>query len=156
MGLDEKIASAKESTWLKDFYTDAEWEKLRVCAGISVEIEMARMNLGMNQKEFAKFMGVSQGMISKWESGDYNFTIEALARIGSKLGRSVESFLATKETSKYTLYTKADDSLKKQPTEAVFIGLIDRNKSNEMRSKNKYCIPKNSMNYCPEGDENVA
>lgn len=70
--LDTKIASAATSTWMKDYYTDAEWEKMRVCAVLSAEIEMARINLGMNRKEFAKFMGVSPRLIAKWESGDYN------------------------------------------------------------------------------------
>ena len=39
----------------------------------------------MTQKEFAKFMGVTQGMVSKWESGDYNFTIESICNILEKL-----------------------------------------------------------------------
>ncbi|MCH5279935.1 MAG: helix-turn-helix transcriptional regulator [Lachnospiraceae bacterium] len=30
--------------------------------------------MGMTQLEFAKHMGVSQGMVSKWESREYNFT----------------------------------------------------------------------------------
>ena len=40
----------------------------------------------MNQKQFASFMGVSQAMISKWESGEYNFTINTLNEICDKLG----------------------------------------------------------------------
>jgi len=40
----------------------------------------------MNQKAFASFMGVSQGMISKWESAEYNFTFQAAADICEKLG----------------------------------------------------------------------
>lgn len=39
----------------------------------------------MTQKEFADHMCVSQGMVSKWESGDYNFTIRTLADIAEKL-----------------------------------------------------------------------
>ena len=31
-------------------------------------------------------MGISQPMISQWESGDYNFTISALAQISEILG----------------------------------------------------------------------
>ena len=45
---------------------------MRVCAALSAEIEMARIKLDMNLKEFAKFMGVSPRLIAKWESGDYN------------------------------------------------------------------------------------
>ena len=39
----------------------------------------------MTQKEFAAFMGVTQGMVSKWESRDYNFTIRSLNEICEKL-----------------------------------------------------------------------
>ena len=39
----------------------------------------------MSQKEFAAYMGVSQGMISKWESREYNFTVRSLNEICQKL-----------------------------------------------------------------------
>ena len=50
-------------------------------AKISAIIVSNRLEKGMNQKQFAEFAGVSQGMISKWESGEYNFTIETLAKV---------------------------------------------------------------------------
>lgn len=48
---------------------------------ISKEIIKKRLSLGLTQSEYAKTLGVSQGMLSKWESGDYNFTIASLAKI---------------------------------------------------------------------------
>ena len=39
----------------------------------------------MTQQEFAEYMGVSQGMVSKWESREYNFTIRSLNEICQKL-----------------------------------------------------------------------
>lgn len=39
----------------------------------------------MTQKEFAEHIKVSQGMISKWESGNYNFSIKTLAEVAEKL-----------------------------------------------------------------------
>lgn len=39
----------------------------------------------MTQKEFVEHIKVSQGMISKWESGDYNFSIKTLAEVAEKL-----------------------------------------------------------------------
>lgn len=39
----------------------------------------------MSQKEFATYMGVSQSMVSKWESREYNFTTKALNEICKKL-----------------------------------------------------------------------
>lgn len=47
---------------------------------------LARIERSMNQKQFAAFMGVSQAMVSKWESGDCNFTVETIAKICEKLG----------------------------------------------------------------------
>ena len=43
----------------------------------------------MTQKEFADYMGVTQGMVSKWESREYNFTIKSLNEICQKLGLSL-------------------------------------------------------------------
>ena len=50
-------------------------------AKIATTITKNRIQRQMNQKEFAKFMGVSQSMVSKWESEEYNFTIESLSLI---------------------------------------------------------------------------
>ena len=40
-------------------------------AKIAATIAKNRVDMQMNQKEFAEFMGVSQSMVSKWESEDY-------------------------------------------------------------------------------------
>ena len=58
-------------------------------AGISAEIVKYRVNLGMTQKQFAEYMEVSQGMVSKWESADYNFSVKSLAYIAAKLDMDV-------------------------------------------------------------------
>ena len=54
-------------------------------AKISAFIYKHRKELGMSQKAFAKMMDVTQGMVSKWESAEYNFTIESIAQISEKL-----------------------------------------------------------------------
>ena len=61
-----------------------------VIAKISAFIINYRYKTGMTQKEFAKFMGVTQGMISKWESAEYNFSVESIAQIAEKLGGTVD------------------------------------------------------------------
>ncbi len=61
-----------------------------VIAKISAFIINYRYKTGMTQKEFAKFMGVTQGMISKWESAEYNFSVESIAQIAEKLGVTVD------------------------------------------------------------------
>jgi len=45
----------------------------------------------MNRKQFAEFMGVSQGLVSRWERGETNFTLETLVNIASKLGLEMQS-----------------------------------------------------------------
>lgn len=59
-------------------------------AAIAAEISMKRQEMGMNQSQFAKFMGVSQGLVSKWESGEANFTLSSLVNIASKLDFEIQ------------------------------------------------------------------
>lgn len=56
-----------------------------ILGSISASIAKKRIQSNMTQKEFASHMGVSQGMVSKWEGGDYNFSIKTLADIAEKL-----------------------------------------------------------------------
>lgn len=92
MSLNNLLKNAKTTTWLKDCFTDAEWEDTRIRAIVSAEIQLARLERKMDQKAFADFMGVTQGMVSRWENGDYNFTVKKLSEIAVKLGRTFESF----------------------------------------------------------------
>lgn len=85
MGLAEKIANAKETNWVTEGLSAAEIKTIVELAKISVRIEGSRLEMGMTQQEFAEYMGVTQGMVSKWESRDYNFTIRSLNEICQKL-----------------------------------------------------------------------
>lgn len=73
------------TNWLEKGLSSEEINEIKNLAIISAKIEEKRHSLGLNQKEFAKMMNVTQGMISKWESGEYNFTITMLEKICSKL-----------------------------------------------------------------------
>ncbi len=53
----------------------------QICDAIIKE----RLKRNMTQKEFAAFLHVSQGMVSRWESSDYNFSINKLAEIAALL-----------------------------------------------------------------------
>lgn len=66
-------------------------------ASICSEIISQRIKRNMTQKEFAEFMGVSQGLVSKWEKGECNFTLSSLVRIASKLGLRMQSPLTPSE-----------------------------------------------------------
>lgn len=85
-----KKGIGKEFECFVDYITGADLISADVLADISVTIFKERMCRGMTQKDFAKFMGVTQGMISKWESDNYNFTIETLSEICDKLDLSLE------------------------------------------------------------------
>lgn len=63
----------------------ADIKSAMVIADISEKITSERLKRAMTQKEFAAFMGVTQGMVSKWESAEYNFTVESIAKIFEKL-----------------------------------------------------------------------
>ncbi len=57
---------------------------------ISASIVKKRIELNMTQKEFAHYMNVSQGMISRWEGGDYNFSIKTLADVAERLNLELD------------------------------------------------------------------
>lgn len=59
-------------------------------AKISAFIYKRRKELGMSQKAFAQMMGVTQAMVSKWESAEYNFTIATIAHIAEKLNTTFD------------------------------------------------------------------
>lgn len=89
MGIKEKIQNAEKTNWISEGISVGEVKSLVELAKISAQIERRRLDLGMTQKEFAEFMGVTQGMVSKWESRDYNFTIRSLNEICCKLELSL-------------------------------------------------------------------
>lgn len=55
------------------------------------EIIAQRIKRGMTQKQFAEFMEVSQSMVSKWENGTCNFTLQSLVKIAAKLDLTLQS-----------------------------------------------------------------
>lgn len=69
---------------------------------IAAEIVRKRLSLHMTQKEFAEYMGVSQGMISKWEKGDSNFTLQTLVQIASKLDIQMQCPFVMEPPRRYT------------------------------------------------------
>ena len=71
---------------LSEYLTGADIISANVLADISLKIVEERLKLKYTQKKFAEYMGVSQGMVSKWEGDNYNFSIESLANICDKLG----------------------------------------------------------------------
>ena len=48
---------------------------------ISTKIYDYRISRGWSQKKLAEVLGITQAMVSKLESGEYNYTIEQLWKI---------------------------------------------------------------------------
>jgi len=63
---------------------------------IATKIISRRNELKMNQSAFARFMDVSQAMVSKWENGDCNFSLSTICEICDKLSLNID-FQITKE-----------------------------------------------------------
>lgn len=75
---------------LSEFYTKSDIYAAHVKSQVSTQIVSYRLENDLSQKDVAEFFGVTQGMISKWESGTYNFTIEAIAKICEKLNKTFD------------------------------------------------------------------
>lgn len=86
MSLSDKIQNAKTSDSLFKDMLPEHRAALRKAVDISIAIKQNRIARNMNQEQFAAFCGVSQAMVSKWESGDYNFSIVSWGELANKLG----------------------------------------------------------------------
>ena len=113
MSMKEKLLNAQLSDWLTAGYSKSEVKSISELAKISARLEMKRLDLGMTQKEFAVFMGVSQGMVSKWESREYNFTISTLNEICDKIGLIFDPLIKDPEESDFR-QIKCREKTKKQ------------------------------------------
>ena len=102
MGINEKIANAKKTQWVADGMSKSDIKTTVELAKISAKIEMCRLGMGMTQKKFAAYMGVSQGMVSKWESREYNFTVKTLNEICDKLKLYMTVEISTDYEKKYS------------------------------------------------------
>ena len=73
---------------------------------IASEIIIRRIDKHMTQKDFAAMLGTSQSTLSKWESGETNFTLSSLVSIASKLGIAMQSpFVQTPPKAYHPAYS---------------------------------------------------
>lgn len=80
----------------------------KLMAQISAAITKERLKLHMTQSEFAEYIGSSQSLVSRWEHGDYNFTIKKIAEIAVKLNLDVNI-----EMRNISLYQNAEKFMSK-------------------------------------------
>jgi transcriptional regulator with XRE-family HTH domain len=71
-------------------FSDEDLQTADMLSMIATAISSKRIELHLNQSQLAKKLGVTQAMISKWENGDYNFTIRQIVKIFNKLGLDVD------------------------------------------------------------------
>ena len=120
----------------------------RYLGEISSAIVKKRMELNMTQKEFAKHIKVSQGMISKWEGGDYNFSIKSLAELAEKL--DIELYVNLKsprikkkeqktEKKQAYIYIKSERTIYNKSIKSNIIKFVD--KQNYINEKKKVYSP---------------
>lgn len=97
---------------------------------VSAAIVKRRVELGMTQKQFAQHMDVSQGMVSKWESSDYNFSIKTLAEIAAKVDMDLEVRLHKAKTISVSEEPKKINKI--TSIENQFLIVNDRNARKKM------------------------
>lgn len=80
------------TNWLTKGISEEQLKIEKTLSVMAAKIFTKRTQMGMSQKVFAKFMGTSQRMISKWESGTYDFPLSTLVDISSKLNFNITVF----------------------------------------------------------------
>lgn len=76
---------------LTDKLSDEELLLSALQSDIAAEIASARIAKGLSQKELADALGVKQALVSRWESGSVNYTLQTLVRISLELGIKIKS-----------------------------------------------------------------
>lgn len=71
----------------------------KLTAQISTGITKERLKMNMTQTDFAQHMDTTQPMVSRWESGDCNFSIKKLAEIAALLDLDVNITMLDRTTS---------------------------------------------------------
>lgn len=74
---------------LKDEEFKAEYEKLKPRYEAIEQIIRARKEQNMTQSELAKRVGTQKSNISRLESGNYNPSLDFLAKVAESLGKSL-------------------------------------------------------------------
>ena len=82
---------------LTENMSDSDFTAIDYNTDISSALAVYRVLNHLTQKQMAEKIGVTQSMISKYESGLYNFTIKNIANIAEKLvTEGVLPFIAEK------------------------------------------------------------
>lgn len=152
---DKLLNSSKEFNVDKELLTEIEYNDVLLI--ISKELVKYRDNNNMSQSDLAKKLKVSQVMISKMESGKYNFTIKTLVNLWSDLSTDQINF---GEKILKKIYDKIVDNYASNQIECNYHNKVDTKfKYNEKSIEYKEFNTKNSLtitNYDNYIMENVG
>jgi transcriptional regulator with XRE-family HTH domain len=97
---------------LADLFSPAEIIASATKAHIANQIAEWRISHKMTQQDLADLCEVNQSTISKWENGDFNFTIEKLAEIACTLDMTLKVSLDSAEAQN-EISASSDDKVSK-------------------------------------------
>ena len=99
--IEKKLSALPEAPSLFDDLSEKDRNFNRAMVEIALAIKNERIFRGLTQKEFADFLEVKQTQVSRWESGDHNFTTSTLYAICDKLNPRKENKTWYKQTIQY-------------------------------------------------------
>ncbi len=123
-------------TLFEDVLSPAEVLSSKLMAQVSTAFTRERLKLRLTQSEFAKYIGVTQSQISRWEHGDYNFSLEKIADIASKLNLDVNIYAVDMSIYKSLSGYSSDYISSPQPFSFVYKDVQTANK-NRIYNKDK-------------------
>ena len=99
---------------------DVEYQYYDALDRISVTLVEYRMKHNLSQSALAKALDVSQAMISKYESGEYNISLKAAYELFDKLGMRFDCTISAKPAYQDSLSTSDnysnDSDLEEKPS----------------------------------------
>ena len=91
----------------------------KVSSQVSSAITKERLRLNMNQKEFAEHIHSQQSLVSRWESGKYNFSLRKLSEISAALDMNLHISLTPRYSQKKESFST--DTIKYSEWTDIFI-----------------------------------
>ena len=119
----------------------------KINSQISASITKERLKRHMNQAEFAKHISSSQSLISRWESGDYNFTVKKIAEIASSLNLDVDFSFSDSSCRERRRSVEYNDPVK-------FTRTIRYTSASSSYSSTNYTLPSSNLNSITNKEEN--
>jgi len=107
----EQLVDAKSIFDESDEKFKKELEIELLLVNIASEFINYRISKSISQKELAKMLDITQAMVSKLESGDYNPSVKFLCEVSQKLGWDISININSHLESDIYSYSGSDDVL---------------------------------------------